>query len=131
MTIKHYKDKRERRHLRLRRKIEGTAGRPRLSVFRSNKHIYAQVVDDARGETLVAASDLETQERETTSKRSKKSAASTLGTKIEVAHEVGKLVAKKALKKGMKTVVFDRGGYKYHGRVEALAEGAREGGLEF
>lgn len=107
----------ERRRVRVRSKISGSAERPRLSVFRSNKHIYAQLIDDGKSETLAAASDVEV--------------AKTSLSKAEAAFEVGKILAKKALKSGIKKVVFDRGGYKYHGRVKALAEGAREGGLRF
>jgi large subunit ribosomal protein L18 len=99
----------------------GTAERPRLNVFRSLKHIYAQVIDDDQGETLVAASTLDPELR----KKLKGL------TKSEQAKLVGELVAGRALAQGVKRVVFDRGGYKYHGRVKALAEGSREGGLEF
>lgn len=105
-----------RRHARVRTKISGTQERPRLNVFRSLKNIYAQVIDDQAGVTLVAASSLELDGN---------------GGNKEAAREVGKLVAKKATEKGIKAVVFDRGGYVYHGRVQELAEGAREGGLEF
>lgn len=110
-------EQRYRRHKRIRAKIKGTAQAPRLSVFRSSKHIYAQLVDDERGKTLVAA-------REAELKRVK-------GKKADIAREVGKLIAEKALAKKITKVVFDRGGYKYHGRVKALAEGARGGGLQF
>jgi len=110
--------KREKRKLRIRKKIFGTKERPRLCVFRSNKHIYAQIVDDIEGKTLVSAKDQELKLNE------KKSG-------VEISFEVGKLIAKKALEKGIKKVVFDRSGYKYHGRVKAVAEGARAGGLEF
>lgn len=110
------REKRKRRHIRVRAKIFGTKTKPRLCVFRSLKHCYAQLIDDDKGETLVATSDLEL----------KKKAA-----KKEIAKEVGKLLAKKALAKKIKQAVFDRGGYKYHGRIKALAEGAREGGLKF
>ncbi len=110
-----------RRHLRLRNKISGTAERPRLNVFRSLQHIYAQVIDDTAGVTLVSASTLDKELKEKLS----------YGGNIEAAGEVGRLVAKRALEKGIDTVVFDRGGYIYHGRVKALAEGAREGGLKF
>ncbi len=110
MTIKKYKNLRDRRRTRIRGKIRGTKDRPRLSVFRSNKHIYAQLIDDQAGETLAAASG---------------------GGDISTASKVGKDLAKKALKLKIKKVVFDRGGYKYHGRVKALAEGARQGGLGF
>jgi large subunit ribosomal protein L18 len=109
---------RERRHRRVRGKIRGTAERPRLSVFRSNKGISAQLVDDDAARTLAAASWLNL-------KRSFK------GTKTEQAAEVGKLLAANAKQAGIETVVFDRGGYLYHGRVKALADGAREGGLVF
>lgn len=110
-----------RRHRRLRKRVTGSAERPRLSVFRSNMHIYAQVIDDAAGRTLVAAS---TQDRD--------AAASLDGkTKTERAQVVGRLIAERALTAGITKVVFDRGGYKYHGRVQALAEAAREAGLNF
>jgi len=96
-------------------------GRPRLSVFRSSKHIYAQVIDDAGGETLASASSLEKEMR----------AGSNTGADIDAAKAVGKLLAERAVKKGVKEVVFDRGGYLYHGRVKALADAARESGLSF
>lgn len=107
---------REKRHLRVRKYISGTADKPRLAVFRSAKHIYAQIIDDKAGKTLAFESDL---------KLGKKSA------KSDTAFEVGKSLAEKAVKKGVKVVVFDRGGFLYHGRVEKLANGAREGGLKF
>ena len=107
-----------KRHKRVRAKISGTAERPRLSVFRSESNIYAQIIDDVAGNTLVAASSHE-----------KNFGAK--GGNCEGAALVGKLVAERAVEKGIKEVVFDRGGYVYHGRVKALAEGAREGGLEF
>jgi len=110
MAVKRYKTLREKRRVRIRAKIKGTKNRPRLSVFRSSKHIYAQLIDDEKGETLAAALG---------------------GSNVRTAGEVGKVLAEKALKLKIKKVVFDRGGYKYHGRVKALAEGAREGGLEF
>ena len=109
---------RERRHKRVRTKVTGTAERPRLVVFRSNRGIEAQLVDDLESRTLAAASWLQL-------KKSFK------GTKTDQAAEVGKLLAANAKKAGIETVVFDRGGYLYHGRVKALAEGAREGGLKF
>lgn len=112
---------RERRHRRVRQKIFGTTRRPRLSVFRSNKHIYAQIIDDIKGVTLVTVSDLS--DFKTSSEKKL--------TKVEVAREVGKVLAKKLLAKKIKEVIFDRGGRLYHGRVKALAEGAREGGLLF
>ena len=112
---------RKRKHFRVRRKISGTAERPRLCVFRSSKHIYAQVIDDVSGQTLVAASTLD---------EALKGKLAYTGNKA-AAREVGKLIGEKAIKKGIKTVVFDRGGYLYHGRVQELADGAREAGLEF
>jgi large subunit ribosomal protein L18 len=118
------KDKHElrrRRHYRLRRKVSGTPERPRLAVFRSLNHIYAQVIDDSTGHTLAAASTLDKPLRE-----EKKS-----GGNIAAAHEVGRLIAERAKEKGVARVVFDRGGFKYHGRVAKLADAAREGGLEF
>jgi large subunit ribosomal protein L18 len=104
--------------MRLRKKIKGTESAPRLSVFRSNRDIYAQIINDADGKTLVAAS-------------SRDKDFSTKGTKTEIAKEVGKAIAAKALAAGITTVVYDRNGYLYHGRVKALAESAREGGLKF
>lgn len=112
------KEKRKIRHKRIRAKIKGTKERPRLSVYRSLKHIYAQIIDDEKGETLVSASDLEI-------KKNKKM------TKTEIAGLVGELIAKKAKEKGITKVVFDRGGFKYHGRVKMLADKARENGLVF
>ncbi len=109
---------RVRRHARVRSKISGTPDCPRLSVFRSNKNIVAQVIDDVAGKTLVSASTLD---KEVKTKQSN----------VEAAKEVGELIAKRAIKAGIKTVVFDRGGYIYHGKVQALAEAAREAGLEF
>lgn len=109
------------RHRRLRERIKGTAKRPRLSVFRSNMHIYGQIIDDEKAKTLVSFSDLELK-----TKSGKKDL-----TKINRAKEVGINLAEKAIAKNIKQVVFDRGGYKYHGRVKALTEGTREGGLIF
>ncbi len=109
---------RKRRHLRLRKKISGTAERPRLVVTRSNRHMVAQVIDDTVGHTLISATSLE------------KAIASEKGTKVEKASKVGELIAERAKAAGITTVVFDRGGRKYHGRVAAVAEAAREGGLE-
>ena len=111
-----------RKHARVRKKISGTSERPRLNVYRSLNHIYAQVVDDVAGSTLVAAS--------TRDEALKGGLPSGSGNK-EAAKAVGRLVASKAIDKGIKRVVFDRGGYIYHGRVKELAEAAREGGLEF
>jgi len=109
---------RQRRHYRVRRKVRGSAARPRLAVFRSNRYIYAQVIDDDSGRTLAAASSQE---------------AAMRGRRLtkETATEVGKLVASRAKEAGIGRVIFDRGGYAYHGRVKALADGAREEGLEF
>ncbi len=112
---------RERRHQRVRRRVIGTTERPRLNVFRSDKHIYAQVIDDSVGHTLASASTVDVELRGEVAKKSKSEAAGL----------VGKLVARRALEAGVKKVVFDRGGYQYHGRVKALAEAAREGGLDF
>ncbi len=107
---------RQKKHWRTRNKIKGTAERPRLAVFRSTQHIYAQIIDDAVGNTLVSASTLDVKVD---------------GTKTDAAKAVGEAVAKKALEKGIDKVVFDRGGNLYHGRIKALADGAREAGLDF
>lgn len=107
-----------KRHARVRNKVNGTALRPRLSVFRSEKHIYAQVIDDVAGVTLVAASTLDKDYEGTTANK-------------EAARAIGVAIAKRALEKGITDVVFDRSGYIYHGRIKELAEGAREGGLNF
>jgi large subunit ribosomal protein L18 len=111
---------RQKRHHRLRRRLSGTAERPRLAVFRSTTHIYSQIIDDTSGQTLVAASDLEPDLR-----------GSIVGTKVERAKRVGQELATRAQARGISSVVFDRGGFLYHGRVKSLAEGAREGGLQF
>lgn len=116
------REKRVRRHIRVRAKIKGTAQRPRLSVFRSNKHIHLQLIDDEKGKTIVSANDF-------MPKAAKKRKIKM--TKSKSAFEVGKALAELAKKKKIKNVVFDRGGYTYHGRVKAAAEGAREGGLNF
>jgi large subunit ribosomal protein L18 len=108
---------RQRVHTRIRERMQGTGVRPRLNVYRSLNHIYAQVIDDAKGETLVSASTLASKVK--------------TGGNIAAAKEIGKLVAERAREKGIKRVVFDRGGYLYHGRIKALAESAREAGLEF
>jgi large subunit ribosomal protein L18 len=110
-------ERRQRIKFRIRKIVSGTAAQPRLSVFRSNKEIYAQIIDDVNGTTLVAASSRD------------KGVAQ--GNAVETAKAVGKLVAEKALKAGISTISFDRGGYLYHGRVKSLAEGAREAGLKF
>ncbi len=121
IRFKTKKEKRERRHLRVRAVLAGTANRPRLSVFRSNKHIVAQLIDDEAGKTLVAAVDQEIKRT-----KDKKDGFA----KIKQSEEVGKLLAEKAKAKKILKVVFDRGGYRYTGRVKAVAEGARTGGLE-
>ena len=113
---------RKRRHVRVRAKVNGTPSRPRLNVFRSSAHIYAQVIDDLAGHTLVAASDLEAEIRER---------AGEGATKTARAKTVGQIIAERAKAAGIETVVFDRGGFLYHGRVKAVADGAREGGLVF
>ncbi|CAM3934717.1 50S ribosomal protein L18 [Mesobacillus zeae] len=110
---------RKKRHARVRAKLSGTAARPRLNVFRSNKHIYAQLIDDVKGVTLASASTIENElNLEST-------------CNLEAAQKVGELVAKRAVEKGVSEVVFDRGGYLYHGRIQALADAARENGLKF
>jgi len=108
---------RQRIHARIREKLAGTAARPRLNVYRSLNHIYAQVIDDQKGETLASASSMNLKLK--------------TGGNVAAAKEIGKAVAEKAVAKGIKQVVFDRGGYLYHGRVKALADAAREAGLEF
>ncbi|MCC6048471.1 MAG: 50S ribosomal protein L18 [Thermodesulfobacterium sp.] len=117
-----------RRKKRVRKKIFGYPERPRVSVFRSNKHIYAQIINDVEGHTLVALSSLSPEVR--TKVEELKSKGEIKG-KVDVARLVGRMLAEKAKAKGITKVVFDRNGYKYHGRVKALAEGLREGGLEF
>lgn len=110
---------RKKVHARVRKKIKGTESRPRLNVFRSNKNIYAQLIDDDKGITIVSANTNE------------KEANNETGSNVESAGKVGKAIAERAVEKGYKQIVFDRGGYEYHGRVKALAEAARESGLEF
>ncbi len=129
MKINSKKEKSQRRKRRTRAKTRGTSQRPRLSVFRSSKHIYAQLIDDEKGKTLISANDLELKNKNKNkiNKKSKKE----LTRKVREAFGVGKLISEKAKKEKIKKVVFDRGPYAYHGRVRALAEGAREGGLEF
>lgn len=109
------REQRNKRHKRVRAKIIGTSKIPRFCVFRSNKHIYGQLVDDEKGKTILSITDKGLKSK----------------NKIEAAEKAGKLIAKKAAEKKINKVIFDRGGYKYHGRVKALAEGAREGGLKF
>lgn len=111
-------ERRQRIQYRIRKIVSGTATTPRLSVFRSNKEIYAQLIDDVNGVTLLAAS-------------SREKGVDTKGTNVEVANAVGKLIGEKALKAGIEAVSFDRGGYLYHGRIKSLAEGARAAGLKF
>lgn len=118
MNKKNKKTQKERRHRKVRAKIQGTDERPRLCVFRSNKHIYAQIIDDEKGRTLISASDLEVKD----SKKDKKT---------DLAQKVGQLIAQKAKEKKIKTVVFDRGGFRYHGRIKTLADEARKQGLQF
>ena len=112
---------RKQKHLRTRNRFSGTAARPRLAVFRSNNHMYAQIIDDTVGNTLVAASTLDSEVKAECEKTNN----------VDAAAAVGKIVAKKALEKGIKTVVYDRGGFVYAGKVKALADAAREAGLEF
>lgn len=119
ITKRSRNEMRKKRHLRIRKKIQGTAGVPRLNVFRSNAHIYAQLIDDTKGVTIASASSLDKELNLQT------------GSNIEAAKAVGALIAKKALENKIETVVFDRGGFLYHGRVKALAEAAREAGLKF
>jgi large subunit ribosomal protein L18 len=121
MKAKTPRAKRVRRHLRVRRRVNGTPERPRLAVFRSLTHIYAQIVDDISGKTLVSASDIDPELRD---QRAGK-------PKTEVAKVVGKAIGERATSAGLARVVFDRGGFQYHGRVKALADSAREAGLEF
>ena len=112
---------REKKHMRLRNRLSGTAERPRLAVFRSNNHMYAQIIDDTVGNTLVSASTLEKEIKAELKKTND----------VDAAAYVGKIVAKRAIEKGITEVVFDRGGFLYHGKIEALAEAAREAGLVF
>ncbi len=115
------RESRLRRHRRVRRKAEGTAERPRLCVFRSHKHIYVQVIDDSKQQTLVAASTVDPEIREQLQ----------TGATCDASSQVGQLIAKRSLAQGIEKVVFDRGGYLYHGRVKALADAARDAGLDF
>jgi len=134
-------EQRERRHHRIRAKVKGTKGVPRLSIFRSNRGLYVQLIDDEKGKTLVSASGeemvgeskIKSPKLKVKSKviKTKRRKIKKKIAKLEQAREVGKLIARKALKKKIQKIVFDRGGYKYHGRVKAVAEGAREGGLAF
>ena len=115
------KDVRAKKHMRIRNRFSGTAERPRLAVFRSNNHMYAQIIDDTVGNTLVSASTLEKEIKAELEKTNNVEAAAYLGT----------VIGKRAVEKGIKTVVFDRGGFLYHGKIAALADAAREAGLEF
>ena len=119
--IRTLREARQRRHLRLRQRVRGTSERPRLSVFRSLNHIYAQIVDDSAGSTLVSASTQDKELREALGKL----------PKSERSKRVGEVIAERAQEQGIHAVVFDRGGYQYHGRVQAVAEGARDKGLQF
>ena len=119
------RDLRAKRHRRIRKRVHGTAQRPRLCVYRSNIHIYAQIIDDVAGHTLVSASTIDRAGRESLPNEAG------MQRKRQQAHAVGKLIAERALQAGISEVVFDRGGYIYHGRVRAVADGAREGGLKF
>ena len=123
MPAKSKTDSRKKRHRAIRKRIEGNSERPRLAVFRSTRHIYAQVIDDLSQKTLVATSDVDAD------KGAGKGASA--GKKKDRAKQVGAAIAKKCLEKGIDKVVFDRAGYKYHGRISALADGAREAGLKF
>jgi large subunit ribosomal protein L18 len=124
MRIKYRKalSPRKRRHVRVRAKVSGTQARPRLNVFRSSAHMYCQVIDDSAGHTLAAASDMDEDVR---------TLLGDTASKTERARVVGKVIAERAKGAGVSAVVFDRGGFLYHGRIKAVAEGAREGGLEF
>lgn len=121
MRYKKAANSREKRHTRVRGRVSGSSERPRLNVFRSARHIYAQVIDDTVGYTLAAASTLDAELRDSLKELKK----------VDEAKQVGRLVAERAKAKGVEKVVFDRGGWLYHGRVRSLAEGAREGGLDF
>ena len=121
MNTKQKQLSRQKRHFRLRKKIKGTAERPRLAVFRSNRYVYAQIIDDVAGVTLLAASSVEKELKDKYKGSVNKEAAAA----------VGKLISERAQAKGIKSVVFDRGGFMYHGRIKSLADAARESGLEF
>lgn len=136
MNVKDKRKQKLRRHKKIRAKISGTDSRPRLCVFRSNKHIYAQLINDQKNKVLVSESDLKlkikkvkTDKKTGESKEKKKEKA--FSPRLQLAFEIGKSIAKKAKALKITSVVFDRGGYKYHGKIKALAEGAREEGLKF
>jgi len=124
-------DSRKKRHRSIRKRIEGSSERPRLAVFRSTRHIYAQVIDDLSQKTLVSTSDVDAQKGKKEGKKEGEKTETGTGKKKERAKQVGAAIARKCLEKGIDKVVFDRAGYKYHGRVSALADGAREAGLKF
>jgi large subunit ribosomal protein L18 len=124
MSLINKNEARQKRHIRVRKRVLGTPERPRLNVYRSSNNIYAQVIDDLAGKTLVSASSLDETLR-------KAGASKSAGGNVAASHEVGKLIAERATAAGITKVVFDRGGYLYHGRVQGLADAARENGLEF
>ena len=140
MKIKSKHQKRHRRHRRIRAKMSGTIKKPRLCVFRSARYIYAQLIDDEKSKTIISVSEKDLKKIKTTTKKTEAKAVGKdkegekeiiRAGKVAASYEVGKLIAQKALDKKIDKAVFDRGGYKYHGRIKALAEGAREGGLKF
>ncbi|HVR02421.1 MAG TPA: 50S ribosomal protein L18 [Polyangia bacterium] len=130
-NIKYKSEARKKRHRSLRKRVIGTAERPRLAVFRSAKHIYAQVIDDEQKKTIVATSDQKVDKSAAPAAKEGGKDGAKVGAKKARAKQVGTLIAQKCKEKGIEQVVFDRAGYKYHGRVSALAEGAREAGLKF
>ncbi len=130
-NIKYKSEARKKRHRSLRKRVIGTAERPRLAVFRSAKHIYAQVIDDEQKKTIVATSDQKVDKSAAPAAKEGAKDGAKVGAKKARAKQVGTLIAQKCKEKGIQQVVFDRAGYKYHGRVSALAEGAREAGLKF
>jgi large subunit ribosomal protein L18 len=139
MNVKDKRKQKLRRHRKVRAKVSGTEKRPRLCVFRSNKHIYAQLIDDQKNKVLVSESDLKLKIKKVkssvikakTDEKTKKSKEKAFSPRLQIAFEIGKSIAKKAIALKITSIVFDRGGYKYHGKVKALAEGAREEGLKF
>lgn len=128
LTIK--KQRRKRRHSRIKSKIFGTSQVPRLCVFKSVKHIYCQLIDDEKNKTLLSANDLEIKKTKIKKTKEEKGEKKEMSPKIAISYEVGKLIAKKAKENKIEKAIFDRGGFAYHGRVKALAEGVREGGLK-
>jgi large subunit ribosomal protein L18 len=131
MSAKSKTDSRKKRHRSIRKRIEGSMERPRLAVFRSTRHIYAQVIDDLSQKTLVSTSDVDAKKGKQEGKQEGEKSEKGAGKKKASAKQVGADIARKCLEKGIDKVVFDRAGYKYHGRVSALADGAREAGLKF